>query len=105
MPEANIISVDAKNPYNPTSGTYKYVRDSFWQAGQDSYTLPPAQDEDLYSQLINVQPVMKGTLDRRWGYQLFGYNPNLDMNYMRMGGYRIDATNSRYLVAIAGGSS
>lgn len=40
-------------------------------AGQDSWTLPPAQNPDSFISLQNVEPVLRGILQRRRGYSLF----------------------------------
>lgn len=58
-------------PYDP-GRKFQVKRISFFDAGQDSYTIPPAQDEDLFEQLYNVlPPSVQGSLQRRWGYQLW----------------------------------
>lgn len=38
-------------------------------AGQDSFTDPPGQNEDMFEQLLNVMPPVQGDLDRRYGYK------------------------------------
>ena len=53
----------------------KYLRDNFYGTGQDSWSRPFAQSQDIFSQLLNVMPIAQGTLSRRWGYQLLN-NPN-----------------------------
>jgi len=51
---------------------FRVRRASFFDAEQDSYTLPPAQQEDYFERLWNVLPTsVQGTLQRRWGYQLW----------------------------------
>jgi len=46
----------------------KYLRDNFYGSGQDSWTRPFAQSQDIFQQLLNVMPIAQGTLSRRWGY-------------------------------------
>jgi hypothetical protein len=54
-----------------TRGLWRYIRPRFGAAGQDSFTDPPAQNEDMFMSMVNVMPPVQGDLDRRWGYQLF----------------------------------
>src|SRR6267154_4394830 len=70
MPELNIIGAKEKNRYFPYQGALRVTRKSFWTAGQDSYTLPPAKNPDLFQLMTNVEPVNRGILQRRRGYQL-----------------------------------
>lgn len=51
-------------------GLFRYIRNSFASAGQDSFTDPPAQNPDAFEKLVNVLPPVQGDLDRRWGYTL-----------------------------------
>ena len=37
----------------------------------DNYAQPPAQNPDMFEQLTNIMPVTTGTVQRRWGYQLW----------------------------------
>lgn len=71
MPESRIIATKEEAKYYPFTGIYKWARNTFWSAGQDSYTQPPAQDPDMFMKLTNVEPVTQGTLQRRRGYTLF----------------------------------
>lgn len=66
------------DPIVPMPGTqnFQYLRDSFYGAGQDSYTQPFAQNQELYSSLKNLMPVTNGVLQLRYGYQLFN-NPGI----------------------------
>jgi hypothetical protein len=47
------------------------VQSNFAGAGLDGWTKPPGQNPDMWEILKNIQPVSQGTLDRRWGYNLF----------------------------------
>lgn len=62
-------------------GQWRYMRPSFMAAGQDSFTLPPGQNPDMFEQLTNVLPPVQGNLQRRWGYsvvnQTLSVNPTL----------------------------
>lgn len=57
---------------SPPEGAIRYFRDNFEGDGQDSNTLPPAQNQQLWQQLTNIQPITQGALSRRWGYNLIG---------------------------------
>lgn len=74
MPELNIIGAKEENRYfpyqNASGGGFRVTRKSFYQAGQDSFTQPPAQNPDLFQSLTNIEPILQGTLKRRRGYQL-----------------------------------
>lgn len=77
------------------SGVYRYIRDNFSGAGVDSYTKPPAQDEDMFEKLTNIQPPLPGVLQRRWGYNKFS---TVAFTASRMFSYQNDSTGNRYLV-------
>lgn len=51
-------------------------RSSFRDVGIDNFTRPPAQNPDMFMQLLNIQPPEKGVLQRRWGFRVF--NPKID---------------------------
>jgi hypothetical protein len=70
-----------------------FSRSTFNVAGQDSFTSPPAQHPDSFSQLINTMPVTRGVLERRWGYSVFTASSG---NYLTT--YRNDTSNVRKLV-------
>src|SRR5271157_6099690 len=72
MAEMNIVAGQEKERYYPYSSMFYANRHSFWSAGQDSWVLPPSQDQDSFLQLVNVEPVLQGVLQRRRGYQVFG---------------------------------
>lgn len=61
---------------SPPEQSVRYLRDNFDSSGQDSNTLPPAQDPAQWEQLLNIQPITQGALSRRWGYSLFSQFPN-----------------------------
>ena len=46
---------------------YRYLRNSFAGAGQQSYDNPPGENQELFQQLINTMPVSRGNLERRDG--------------------------------------
>lgn len=71
MAETQIVAAKEEHRYYPYSGVFFVTRRSFWQAGQDSYTQPPAQNPDMFTKLTNVEPVTNGILQRRRGYTLF----------------------------------
>lgn len=93
MSEANITEL--------SSGSYKYVRRSFYEAGQDSYSDPLAQNPDLFEALENVlSPVGTGVLNRRWGYDLFN---NPAQTIRRLYEFQRDSDSSRRIVATNSG--
>ena len=49
----------------------RYMRDNFAGTGQNSYVLPPAQDQSMWQALTNVMPITQGVLNPRWGYDIF----------------------------------
>lgn len=65
------------NPFDPVvkegqdGGSPRYYRDDFSGSGQDSYTNPPGQDPTMWQALLNIMPISRKSLDRRWGYGLF----------------------------------
>ena len=89
MPEAQII------PNNDSMGSYRYVRNSFFTAGQDSYRKPPAQDPDMFERFENVMPPLDGVLKKRWGYSLFN---NTALASRRMYVYQNDSPIARKIV-------
>ena len=67
MPETQVQFL----PYDPDR-KFQLKRASFFDAEQDSYTTPPAQEPDYFERLWNVlPPSVQGSLQRRWGYQLW----------------------------------
>ena len=96
MAELNIIGAKEENRYFPYQSAFRVTRESFWQAGQDSWTAAPAQNPDLFQSLMNVEPVLQGGLNRRRGYTLF--NNNADEGYNHAYSYRNEIQNTRSLV-------
>jgi hypothetical protein len=94
-----VVPIDEMKKYLPYLGTYKYIRNNFWAAGQDSYSLPPAQDQSLFMQLTNCQPTMQGTLQRRWGYELFN-NSTSTLNPFYFNSYQRDVDGLRKIVNV-----
>lgn len=66
------------DPVVPMEGTrnFEYLRDNFYGAGQDSYTQPFAQNQELFSSLEDIMPITNGVCQMRYGYQLFN-NPGI----------------------------
>jgi len=48
---------------------YRYYRNQWLLAGTDNFTAPPAQNQDMFEQLINILPPATNTLKRRFGYR------------------------------------
>src|SRR5579862_5689683 len=71
MTEISIVAGKEAERYYPYTSLFYANRHSFWEAGQNSFVLPPAQDQDAFLQLVNVEPVLQGVLQRRRGYTLF----------------------------------
>ena len=71
MPEIQVVAANERDKYYTHMSLFYVNRHSFWAAGQDSWTLPPAQDQDAFIALTNVEPVIQGVLQRRRGYTLF----------------------------------
>lgn len=93
MPEA-IIS--------PTKrGTAQYIRRSFWDAGVDEFTKPPAQNPDLFETLNNVVVGVEPRITRRPGTTLFS-NPTIDARRI----YEAHFSNerNRFILTAADGS-
>lgn len=100
MPEEQIVAGD---PHSLA----RYIRQTFYNAGQDDYTLPPAQDPDLFATLTNIAPVTKGCLSRRWGYSSFasglGFIPTRIYSY-RGNPVSGGSTRNRFVYAVAPGT-
>lgn len=90
-------------PYDPINKeqepnqAIRYLRDNFAQSGQDSNTLPPAQDPASWQQLTNVMPITQASLLKRWGYQLF-FEQNTTSPATRMYSFQNNNTLQRQLV-------
>ena len=82
---------------------FRYVRDNFFNAGLDTFTLPPAQDPDSFELLQNFLPSETGVLQPRWGTRVWASNASSH----RYGGnifLHQDYTNNRKFVIEIGGS-
>lgn len=66
------------DPVIPQEGTrnFYYLRDSFYGEGQDSFTQPFSQNQEMFSKMQNIMPMATGVCQLRYGYQLFN-NPNI----------------------------
>lgn len=90
-------------PYDPINKeqepnqAIRYLRDNFAQSGQDSNTLPPAQDPASWQQLTNVMPITQSSLLKRWGYSLF-YEQNSTAPATRMYSFQNNITLARQIV-------
>lgn len=99
-----LTPLDEMKKYLPYLGAFKYIQNQFWGVGQDSYTDPPAQNPSMFTSLNNIQPIIQGTLQRRWGYELFNsgaaanFAGNLAGPYILAYSYQRDADTSRRLV-------
>lgn len=75
-------------------------RHSFYDAAQDSYSRPPAQNPELFMQLTNVLPTsIEGILKKRWGYQLWSADSQPDFTHLF--DYQRDADLARRIIATA----
>lgn len=68
-------------PYDPVvrqegTNNFLYLRDSFYGEGQDSYTQPFSQNQEMFSKLLNIMPISQGVCCLRYGYNLFN-NPGI----------------------------
>ena len=93
MPEANITELE------PQSGLFRYTRNKFTLAGQNSFDTPPSQDQDAFELMSNTLPVVSDHLQRRWGM-----NPLTlpDITPLRMAEYRVSSGLIRGIVATDG---
>ncbi len=97
MPELNIIGAKEKNRYFPYQGALRVTRKSFWTAGQDSYTLPPAQNPDLFQLMTNVEPINRGVIQRRRGYQQYS-NQVPSIPYREGFSFRSESLNLKNMI-------
>lgn len=74
----------------------RYVRDNFAGTGQDSHTIAPAQDQAMWQSLVNVQPITKAVIERRWGYNQFA---PLSVPFNRLYNFQSDSTGNRQIIA------
>lgn len=85
---------------SPPEQGIRYFRDNFDGDGQDSNTLPTAQNQQFWQQLTNIQPITQGVLSRRWGYNLFAqFGPPLP--FSRMYSFQNNNTLQRQIVYCA----
>ena len=73
MPDAKITPRDLQQGED---SIFRYSRETFRMAGVDNWIVPPAQNQDAFELLTNVQPPAAGVLSRRYGYRTFF--PKLD---------------------------
>jgi hypothetical protein len=97
MPELSILGAKEENRYYPYQQAFRVTRKSFWQAGQDSFTQPPAQNPDMFQALTNVEPVLQGNLQRRRGYTQFS-NTTPTIPFHNGYAFRSEILNLRRLV-------
>src|SRR6266446_3239039 len=97
MPDLNIIGAKEKNRYFPYQGALRVTRKSFWTAGQDSYTLPPAQNPDLFQLMTNVEPINRGVIQRRRGYQQYS-NQVPSIPYREGFSFRSESLNLKNMI-------
>ena len=90
------------DPVLPLPGTsaFQYLRDNFYGAGQDSFTKPFGQNQELFELCQNVMPVSQGAFRLRYGYQLL-VNPAIGA-IKRIYPYQNIASGLRRLVYISG---
>ncbi len=74
----------------------RYMRDSFAATGQNSYVLPPSQDQSMWQSLLNVMPITQGQISQRWGYDAFATIIN---SANRLYNYQSDALGTRAILA------
>jgi hypothetical protein len=99
MAEISIVAGKEAERYYPYSSMFYANRHSFWLAGQNSWVLPPSQDQDSFLQLTNVEPVLQGVLQRRRGYQVFGaYSGSSAPAFTHSYAFRNDAIGLRRVV-------
>ena len=80
---------------NEQTGETRYVRESFDDAGQHSYDLPPTEHQEMFEELTNVMPVWQGVLQKRWGYGLWN---NAAATFRRAYEYQNDTTGDRRIL-------
>jgi hypothetical protein len=82
-------------------GIWKYIRNQFGGVGQDSFTRPPTQNEDMFQALLNVLPPLRGTFDLRWGYNAFNLTGGIGQTInavVPVAAYQNDLQNYRLLI-------
>jgi hypothetical protein len=84
-----VVSATPKPPF-------RYLRDNFMNTGQNSFENPPAQDQQMWQSLENVMPILNGSLEQRWGYDLFTALIN---SANRLYDFQSDSLNTRAILA------
>jgi hypothetical protein len=92
--ETQVVAAREQNKYYTYADIFYVNRHSFFGAGQDSYTLPPAQNQDMFLALTNVEPITQGILQRRRGYTLFANSAPVNP-FQRAYSYRNDSQSLR----------
>src|SRR5690348_10486994 len=92
----NIEQTIRQFPVDQPTPTYKYIRTNFIDAGVDNFADPPSQDPMMMMQLTNVQPIVNGQIQRRWGYSL--WNPT-STAAAQLIDYQSDLTLARNVIA------
>lgn len=83
------------------SRNFNYLQNNFSGAGQDSYTKPFAQSQELFQSLLNVMPTQQATFRLRYGTSLF--NNSLGIGAVqRLYSYQNINSGIRKLIAVAG---
>lgn len=92
------------DPVIPQEGTrnFLYLRDSFYGEGQDSYSTPFSQNQEMFSKLTNIMPISSGVCQLRYGYTLFN-NPSIGP-IQHLYSYQNILSNTRKLVYVSGNS-
>jgi hypothetical protein len=72
MPQARLDPQELQD-----NQVYRYYRNEWMAAGVDNFTLPPAQNADMFEVLTNVLPPATNVFGRRFAYKLF--TPKLDL--------------------------
>lgn len=91
MPEYSLAEQD------PQSGLFRYTRNRFSTAGQNSFDTPPTQDPDAFELMQNTLPVVTDHLERRWGLNPLLTNPSA--NALRLAEFRISTGLIRGIVS------
>lgn len=79
---------------------FQAKRHSFYDAAQDSYSKPPAQNPDLFAKLLNVLPTsIEGIIKKRWGYALWSATTQPDFTHLFE--FQRDADLARRIIGTA----
>lgn len=85
-----------------SSGLYRFTRNRFTNAGQDSYDLPPSQDQDAFEYMQNTMPIVTDHIERRWGLSPLT-TPTISP--LRMAEYRVSTNLIRGIVVTDGSTA